>query len=105
MNTAYLFEKKELAFLCVLNNGAETRVPSGFTERVEKKDVEGLINNLERKGYIYRTENKLSMERTIAYLTYQLGTAYKGTISIDGKYWVYYCKDIILVLTKDEGYC
>lgn len=98
----YIVEKRELTLLMLLVNGEKTELAEKFCKGSDENEQRLILDRLEKKGYIFKGRNKVDVERTIAFLLYQLGQAAEAAISADNKRYVYWCPKLLIMLEQDR---
>lgn len=98
----YIVEKRELTLLMLLVNGNKAELAEKFCKGSDGNEQQLILDRLEKKGYIFRGRNKVDVERTIAFLIYQLGQAAEAAISADNMRYVYWCPELLLMLEEDR---
>ena len=98
----YIMKKSELTLLMMLVNKDKARLAELFYREIDAYGQDKLLDELGKKGYVFRRKNAVDVEKTIAFLLYQLGNAGEAAISADGRRYVYYCPSLILMLEQDR---
>lgn len=102
MFTSYIIDKVGLTILSLLINGSEVMLPDRLCGDITDDNYNSVLDRLAAVGYIYRTEKRIDIERTMSFLISSAGSAEHICEENNGKRYVFRCEKLIIIIEEDR---
>ncbi len=102
MLTSYIIDKAGLTALCLLIGKENISMPENLLEGVSEENAEAVLDRLARVGYIFRTADRIDIERTVFFLISNALRAKNVSGEPDGKRYIFRCSKLIIIIEEDR---